>query len=180
MDTLKKLIRDWRFWTVAGLLIVASWLLGPSGEPAGDASPTPQASPSTLVSVAPTIRSTSATAPRIVSVIPSAGKIGTQVTITGTGFSRTGNTITLRAKNKNIQPWYILTGSNFLSSDEGTKIVMGVTPSVFTYGQCRATDAFCGNRVQKLEPGEYTLTVQAANCSPATCTSNGMQFILVQ
>ena len=181
METLKKLLRDWRFWIVVGVLVIASWTLGPSVTPFTETSPSPSPTPSAQASqsIRPTTASEVHTS-RLTSVIPSAGKIGTQITIKGTGFSRTGNTITLRGKNKNISPWYILKAPNFLSSDEGTIIIMTISPSIFIYGECRATDAFCENRVQKIEPGEYTLTVQPANCPPASCTSNGLQFILVQ
>ena len=85
-------------------------------------------------------------APTITNLSPVTGSVGTQVTISGSGFALAGNTITLNA--------YPLQGQ-FPSSDGSTLTFM--VPSTIT--QCVSTNPGCGSPTLPVGPGSYRVSV---------------------
>ncbi len=90
----------------------------------------------------PIPKSFAAPVPVISSITPSAGPIGTTVTITGKGFSKSGNAILFGRS-----------GIDNVSSSNGGKVITFVVPSRLPSGRGEIL----------IDPGEYDVAVNNAN-----------------
>ncbi len=99
-------------------------------------------------------------APAIISLSPLSGQVGATVTIIGTGFTATGNTVNF--------------GSNVISnlSSNGTSVVFTV-PS-YTHLACRDATPPCYAPDLQISPGNYPVSVTDPNG-----TSNSVSFTVV-
>jgi hypothetical protein len=114
-------------------------------------SPTPNPTP------APT--SPAAASPSISSLNPSSGNVGTQVTVLGSGFTPTNNTVKFGS-----------TSLSGISSNSGSSLVFTV-PSQNTQN-CNSNGA-CTNSVEQLPSGDFQVSVSTANG-----TSNSLTFTI--
>jgi hypothetical protein len=102
-------------------------------------------------------------APIISGLNPSSGYVGTTVTITGSGFTTTGNTI-----NFDIYTFpYVVAGNN------GTTLTFTV-PATIYYNNCPA-GSLCPNMVRSTTGGNYNVSVTNTNG-----TSNAAIFTVYQ
>ncbi|MCX6011810.1 MAG: IPT/TIG domain-containing protein, partial [Chloroflexi bacterium] len=104
--------------------------------------------------------------PTITRLTPSSGPIGTSVTITGTGFSTTANTIKFSSYSFFDVP----------SSNNGTTLTFTVPSQI--WNNCRSTDYMCFQTqpaARTTIPGTYNVTVTNTNG-----TSNEVEFTVTQ
>lgn len=104
-------------------------------------------------------------APTISSISPSSGIVGSNVTITGTGFTSTGNKIKFGNLGSENNPAYSL-------NSNGTSITFPVPSS--NYFACWYTIPACKVMTYLTQPGKYEVSVINANG-----TSNTMIFTVV-
>jgi len=99
-------------------------------------------------------------APAITSISPTSSPAGTQVTIIGTGFTATGNSIV------NLQDGTVWASS--LSSNNGTNLIFTVPSTVVSAS---------GNS-QTLNPGAYMLSVKNSSGNSNTANPFGISFVI--
>ena len=104
--------------------------------------------------------STASTAAPVISALtPSSGPIGSQVTIAGSGFAPTGNTV----------HFDVYTFPSVAAANNGTSLAFTVPPTVY-YNYC-PQNSMCPNFVINTAPGAHTVNVSNANG-----TSNSVTF----
>ena len=103
----------------------------------------------------------------ISSLSPTSGPVGTQVTITGSGFTPTGNKVKFGNLGSELNPSYNL------NSSDGTTLVFAVPSS--NYAPCWFFTRFkCYLPVKDTQPGIYPVSV-----INASGTSNEITFTVI-
>ena len=97
------------------------------------------------------------------SLSPSSGPVGTNVTISGTGFTPTGNTIQFDIYNF----------TNVAATNNGSSLAF-IVPAVLYYNNC-PPGSMCPNMARNTTPGNYNISVSNANG-----TSNTLTFMVTQ